>query len=409
MNDKLPLLRRDLEFFPVQHAGQQLILVRDHLGLVQEGRAISPSLYQLMALLESGGTLRDLQMELMRQKGGVLIGSDEVMVLLNHLDESFLLDSERFREARNRIIADFAAGKVRTCALSGQSYPENPRELKKRLDEILGAHPSAPEREEEVIALIAPHIDLSAGSSVYAAAYHHLPPTAPSRIIVLGVGHRMSEGLFSLSEKDFATPLGTVPCERALVRALDEAGRGCVATHDFAHRSEHSIEFQLVFLQRLLPEGAFGIVPILCGSFHAGLKEYSRHAFLEKAGPFLEKLKEILLDPGHDTMVVAGVDFSHIGPKFGHDMPAAHLTAQAESHDRTLLQHLVNLEADAFWEESRNVGDRFNVCGFSALACLLEILPPAEGTILDYRRYDEEATRSAVSFAAVAFTPRKGG
>ena len=100
LNEKLPTVRRDLEFFPLQHAGEQFVLIRDHLGLVQDGKALSVPLYQLLALLERGGSLRDLQMALMRQTGGVLMGVEEVRHLLAHLDESFLLDSDRFRAAR---------------------------------------------------------------------------------------------------------------------------------------------------------------------------------------------------------------------------------------------------------------------------------------------------------------------
>ena len=34
---------------------------------------------------------------------------------------------------------------------------------------------------------------------------------------------------------------------------------------DYCHASEHSIEFQCVFLQQALAGGDFKIVPILCG------------------------------------------------------------------------------------------------------------------------------------------------
>ncbi len=87
-------------------------------------------------------------------------------------------------------------------------------------------------------------------------------------------------------------------------------------------------------------------------------------------------------------------------------MPAPHLTGQSEIHDKNLLKHLSGLDADQFWEESSRVEDQFNVCGFSALACLLEILPPCRGKILNYEIWHEEATRSAVSFAAAVFTTR---
>jgi AmmeMemoRadiSam system protein B len=106
---------------------------------------------------------------------------------------------------------------------------------------------------------------------------------------------------------------------------------------------------------------------------------------------------------GGETLIVAGVDFSHIGPKFGHDMPATHLEGQSERHDQKLLEAVSKGEADEFWEESIRVKDQFNVCGFSAMACLMEILPPSKGKILNYQCWHEEATRSAVSFASVVF------
>ena len=404
MNDITPIIRKDLEFIPVQHGEKQLILIRDNLGLVQEGKAVAVPLYQIMALLDGTRTIRDLQTDLMRQKGGVLVGIDEVKSVLAHLDESYLLDSEKFKKAKDQIVASFTSKKVRPCSHCGRAYPDNPSELKRRLDEIMASQPAIPETEERISALISPHIDLSVGHRVYSSVYQMLRYTAPSRIVLLGVGHQMMGNLFSLTDKGFQTPLGTVKSERSLVNEIREIEGDIIAADDFVHRSEHSIEFQLIFLQHLLKRDSFTIIPILCGFIQSCLPEYSRNAYLEKAGPFLNILKQILRDKDKETLLVAGVDFSHIGPKFGHEMPAAYLKGQSERHDKNLLKHLSMLDAENFWEESRNVKDQFNVCGFSALACLLEILPPGRGQILDYQMWNEEATRSAVSFAGVVFS-----
>jgi AmmeMemoRadiSam system protein B len=381
-----------------------MILIRDHLGLVKEGMAIALPLYQVMTLLDGKNTIRDLQTELMRQTGRVLVGIDEVKNLVAHLDDSFLLDSERFRAARDKIVADFTAGNIRPCSHCGGAYPENPSELKKRLDEIMASQPPIPEPEGKIMAVIAPHIDLSVGYKVYSSAYQMLKHTAPSRIVVLGVGHQMGNDLFCLTDKGFETPLGIIKSESDIIHELRAAGGDTVAATDFSHRSEHSIEFQIIFLSHLLEKGSFTIIPILCGSLQAILPEFRRDIYLNEAGPFISKLKEILGDPDHDTLLVTGVDFSHIGPKFGHEIPAEHLKRQSETHDKNLLQHLSKIDADHFWEESKGVKDQFNVCGFSALACMLEILPPGKGNVLDYEVWHEDATRSAVSFSAVAFT-----
>ncbi|MBW2029786.1 MAG: AmmeMemoRadiSam system protein B [Deltaproteobacteria bacterium] len=409
MEEGLPSARKDLEFTPFQHEGRQLVLIRDHLGLVKEGYALEMPLYQVMAMLDGRVSLRDLQMELMRQKGGVLVDSREIQAVIEHLDESYLLDSERFREARDRIVRQFVSLKVRPCSHCGTAYPDGPVSLGNLLDEILNSKSPESVPEGTVVALISPHIDLAVGASVYSMAYQATRGVSPSRVVVLGVGHHLSGDLFSLTKKDFETPLGLVRTDRVSVERLMEAGRGVISGDDFPHRSEHSIEFQLIFLQHVLGNKDFALVPILCGFARSSLPEYGRAPYLEKAGGFLRALGEILSDQGEETLVVAGVDFSHIGPKFGHDRPAEHLRSQAEAHDRTLLESLSARDPDGFWDESGRVEDGFNVCGFSALACLLEVLPPAKGHLLGYETWCEGPTRSAVSFAAMAFTRGQDG
>ena len=404
MNETVPAVRKDLQFIPVQQEGHQLIFIQDHLGLAQEGRPISFPLYRVMALLDGTSTISDLQMELMRQKGGTLVGKDEVKNLLVRLDESFLLDSERFKKARDQIVAAFASKKNRPCSHCGRAYPDNPTELKRMLDEILASQPPVPEPEGKIVALIAPHIDLSVGYQVYSSAYQMLNHMAPSRVVLLGVGHNMVDDFFCLTEKDFETPQGIIKNEPSIIRRLRHTGGDIISASDFAHRSEHSIEFQTIFLHHLLAGKDFTIIPILCGFCQSNLNEYSRSAYLEKAGPFLQELKQMIMEPDKKTLVVAGVDFSHTGPKFGHEMPARSLESRSTAHDKNLLKHLSQLDAELFWEESRSVRDQYNVCGFSALACLLEVLPKCRGNILNYQIWHNEATKSAVSFSSVVFT-----
>jgi AmmeMemoRadiSam system protein B len=404
MKTQIPSLRKDLQFIPIHHAGKQMILIQDHISLVPKGSHVDVSAYRFLTMLDGRKTIRDLQIELMRQRGGVLVGSDEVIDYIHKLDEIYLLESEHFNIARDKIIMEFGAQEHRPCVLCGNSYPEDSQELKKTLDQILAHSPEIPSSEKRVQAIVAPHIDISAGAGVYASAYQMVHYTTPSRVVILGVGHQMSKGLFSLTEKNFVTPLGLVKNESSKTHELKQACKDVMAENDFDHRSEHSIEIQVVFMQHLLGSENFTIIPILCGSFQNNLFRYSRKAYLDKAGPFLDKLEHIVNSPDVDTLVVAGVDFSHVGPKFGHDHPAAYLENQAKAHDQNLLHHLSGLDIDQFWEESKKLQDRFNVCGFPAMACLLEILPSCQGQILKYEMRHETATQSAVSFAAVVFT-----
>jgi len=183
---------------------------------------------------------------------------------------------------------------------------------------------------------------------------------------------------------------------------LMKVGGDILSTDDFVHRDEHSIEFQLIFLQHILGGSYFTLVPVLCGSLLGSLPIYTREAYRSEGGRFLQVLADAAKED--ETILVAGVDFSHIGQKFGHDMPASFMITESEKHDRELLRLLCDGDAHGFWEESIKVEDKFNVCGFSALACLLEVLPPSHGKLLAYETYREEPTKSAVSFAAVIFT-----
>ena len=89
---------------------------------------------------------------------------------------------------------------------------------------------------------------------------------------------------------------------------------------------------------------------------------------------------------------------------FPHALSASALMPEARSHDRALLDSLCRGDVTGFWQESRRVEDRYHVCGFSALACVLELFENLEGQQLDYEFWLEEPTQSAVSFAAVRLT-----
>ncbi|UCG65471.1 MAG: AmmeMemoRadiSam system protein B [Deltaproteobacteria bacterium] len=402
MDGENPRARKDLDFFPAQTADRTLIMIKDRLGLVEEGRAIGAELYKVIALLDGYHSLRDIQIELMRQQGGQLVSMEEIETLLNQLDTSYLLDSPRYREAKKEIISRFTAQQVRHCSHAGLSYPEQEEELRRRLESILTIQDVPELPRGKITALVAPHIDLEAGKRVYSSAYQAIRGVKLERVILLGVGHSMTDAMFSLTAKTFETPLGKVEVDQESVKELMKAGNDMLSIDDFAHRDEHSIEFQLIFLQQILRDSAFTIVPVLCGSLMGSLPAYSRKEYRSKAGDFLGILAEAAED--ENTILVAGVDFSHIGPKFGHDMPASHMIGESEKHDRQLLDFLCTGNADGFWEESEKVQDRYNVCGFSALACLLETIPPSQGTLLAYETYREEPTKSAVSFTAAIFT-----
>jgi AmmeMemoRadiSam system protein B len=376
-----------------------MILVRDRLELVSPGLGFSPDLLPVLELLDGRRSMETLAGDIAALRGGVPVAEEELANLLAELDAAGLLETGRYRAKRAEVAAAFAATAVRPPFFAGQAYPDEPTALGRYLDGILAEAPeNAP--AGRVAALVAPHLDPDSGRAAYGAAYAALAGASPRRVVVLGVGHQIMDGLFCVTDKAFATPLGQVPVDTAAVDTLRRAGGTAVARDDLPHRVEHSVEFQAVFLRHVL-EGEFSLVPILCGSPQGFLAGLTRKAFGEVAGPFLAALAELAADP--DTLVVAGVDFCHIGVKFGHKLPAERLEQAAMEHGRTLLDRLCAGDSAGFWAESARVGDAFNVCGLVALAALTELGPPLPGRVLCHDIVREPPTQSAVTFAAAAF------
>ncbi|MFP5257538.1 MAG: AmmeMemoRadiSam system protein B [Acidobacteriota bacterium] len=404
MSNDHPRARHDLEFIPFDHEGQPTILVRDRLEIVPWGTGIPQGLLPVLALMDGRKSLADVAAAVTEAQGGRLVTAEDVSGLVAQLDQAGLMDSPAYRERKAAIAADFAAAPVRPTVFAGQAYPDTAADLAAYCDAVLAEASEAGQPEAAPLAIIAPHIDPEAGRAGYAAAYAAIRGTAPRRVIVLGVGHQLMAGLYSLTDKPFATPLGDVATDGAAVARLRQAGAGCLDPSELGHKAEHSIEFQAVFLRHALGDAPFALVPILCGSPVGVLPEASRQAFLDAAGPFLAELSALAREPG--TLLVAGVDFCHIGGKFGHAEPAESLEDAALAHDRALLAALAAGDPEAFWAESARVEDAYNVCGLTALATLAEVLPPASMLLLGHDIMREAATLSAVTFAAATFTGR---
>jgi len=395
-----------LDLIPTSYQGEQALLVRDSVGIISEPILLRGDGLRILGLIDGKRRLEEIQLGLVRLSGGVFVSLDEIKAALDQLDRAFLLDSRRYRKEKERLEKEYRALRVRTAVLAGKSYPENPEELRSHLASILeGEESPATPSPDGVRALVAPHIDLEVGRKVYARAYRSLPQKLPGRVLLLGTGHSLQDALVSLTVKDFVTPLGTVRTDRVWVDRLLRAGAGVVAESDIHHRREHSLEFQLLFLQALYGN-SFSLVPVLCGSFHDFLPRVSRASEIPGMRALLDELKECAEDRACPTLVVAGVDFSHVGPKFGHRSPASFLLPEVMAFDRSLIGLLCRGDKEGFWSRIREVEDRYHVCGFSTLAVLLEMLSDQKGRLLGYDVWMEEATRSAVSFAALAFSRR---
>lgn len=152
-------------------------------------------------------------------------------------------------------------GAIRHPAVAGAFYPADPLQLRRMVEQFLGAaHAAGPVPK----AIIAPHAGYIYSGAVAASAYARLLPArdAIRRVVLIGPSHRVPfHGLAITAADAYATPLGTVPIDRQTVARL--AALPGVGLLDAAHGPEHSLEVHLPFLQVALAD--FTLVPIVAG------------------------------------------------------------------------------------------------------------------------------------------------
>jgi AmmeMemoRadiSam system protein B len=150
----------------------------------------------------------------------------------------------------------------RAAAVAGTWYPASPGALGRDIDAYL-ADAAEPPRGR-VSAVIAPHAGLMFSGPVGAYAYKAAAASAPyDAAVLVGPSHFVAfDGVALYPDGAFETPFGPMRIDAELGDAIRDA---CDAVHPFhaAHRREHSLEMQLPFLKRLLPD--VPIVPLLMG------------------------------------------------------------------------------------------------------------------------------------------------
>ncbi len=146
---------------------------------------------------------------------------------------------------------------IRHSPIAGQWYPGKADDLVQAVDKMLaGAHESA--LSGDLIGLIVPHAGYPYSGTTAAHAYRLLRGQSIRRVVLLGPSHYAYVGDFAIpAEEAYETPLGLVPLDEPFITRLAEK----VPVNRTRDDVEHSLEIQLPFLQRVLPE--FRLVPIM--------------------------------------------------------------------------------------------------------------------------------------------------
>jgi AmmeMemoRadiSam system protein B len=157
-----------------------------------------------------------------------------------------------------------ATDSIRPAAVAGSWYPGTAGALTRDVDAYVDAVPAEALPNGTVDAVIAPHAGLMFSGPVGAFAYKAAAASGSyETAILVGPSHFAAfDGVSVYPSGAFETPLGAAWIDAALAGELMEASP-IVQPLTAAHRREHSLEMQLPFVRRLLPD--VKIVPLLMG------------------------------------------------------------------------------------------------------------------------------------------------
>lgn len=269
---------------------------------------------------------------------------------------------------------------IRPSPIAGTWYEGNPKLLSSKIDQYL-ANASLPELNGEVLAVIAPHAGHQFSGQVAAHAFAALRGLAPELIVVLSPFHNLSQfPLLTTKHQAYATPLGNIEVDRS---ALAELGTHLdIPITPIANDTEHSLEIELPFLQRVL-RNEFKLLPVMIRS-----QEPETARRLGEALGQLLKHKNVIL--------VASTDLSHF-----YDQKAANLL------DAEMLKRFESFQPASIFEAERT--SKGFACGRAAVASVLwasRILGADTVKVLNYATSGDVTgdTSSVVGYGAAVIT-----
>src|SRR5690348_1062844 len=347
---QLPRLR-NLQFSPIKQQDEQYIVLWDPTGLSAEKLIIPLNYFYLMQFFDGEHSLEQIGAEYLK-KFGEFILPDRMEKLIRDLDEKLFLEGEQFDTARKAAIEAYRAAPVRPAAYAGKAYAAEPEPLKKELESFFTSKegpdwkPSA-NAGKDLKGIIAPHYDVRQGGPIYAWAYKEVQEaTVPDVFVIIGTCQAGLEHGYALTDKDFETPLGRVPIDRNIVDLIRKKGAASFFDEDISHKNEHSIEFQLPFLQHTVgAKKPFTIVPVLTAFAPDDL---AHPEFLENVERFLRAMKDALTESGKAICFVASAELAHIGLRYGDNKPPTDFSFhKCMQWDMEMLKHVEQLDPDA--------------------------------------------------------------
>jgi AmmeMemoRadiSam system protein B len=399
----LARLRRDLDFFPSPVEEQPGLVIRDPFHYSDATLIVPPALVACLEFFDGQQSDLELRAFLVRMTGDVQAG-DIATHLMDTLSNAGFLEDENFARRKETAERVFAESSVREPSHAGSGYPAEPGPLTDTLRGYLDGG-RASEDSRKVLAIAAPHVSPFGGIEAYRAAYSALSPGDANRtFVILGTSHYGAPDRLGLTRKPFRTPFGdTTPDLKIVDELAHGAGQGA-AMEDYCHAVEHSIEFQVVFLQHLFGAG-IRVVPILCGSYARSLYRGGMPEDDDNVKRVFGALGELAAREGDRLLWVLGIDMAHMGRRYGDKLDATADRNEMEAvaaRDRERIERMNAGDARGFWNLVQQNYDDLKWCGSAPIYTFMNAVPHTRGELLKYQQWNIDE-QSVVSFAGMRF------
>ncbi len=268
------------------------------------------------------------------------------------------------------LLGSIAAAQFHPTPMAGRWFPSEAGALSKVLDESFNtarqrSGVNTPRRG--LTALIVPHAGLEYSGVVAAGAYR-LIDRPPRTVIVLAFNHNApTQGVVTVRLNRYESPAGPVRVAGDIARHLgfpvvDERGV-----------CDHSLENQLPFLRRAVPDAA--IVPLYVGRLSADQLTVAARKLAARVQA--------------GDLLIASSDFTHYGKAYGYTPfpDDAKLPARLRERAEQAFEAIGSLDVSAFDRHLESTGD--TICGRDPSRLLMATLAAAYGdkvymTIADY-------------------------
>ncbi|SMH72439.1 AmmeMemoRadiSam system protein B [Candidatus Nitrosotalea okcheonensis] len=277
---------------------------------------------------------------------------------------------------------------VRTPAVAGMFYPKTSQELKSSIKNCF-LHKYGPgilppsTHDKKIIGAICPHAGYEYSGPIAANSYYAISSHRPELVIIIGPNHwAIGRDVATMKEGIWRTPIGDIEVDTDSAIKIGKISK-LIEFDFFSHTRDHCLEVQIPMLQEIFSH-KFKILPII-------LIDQSRHAAI-KIGESVAMISKI-----KNTIIIGSSDFTHYEPNdFAHDQ------------DKSLIDTIVNLDVDAFYEVLQE--KKISACGYGAIASTMiacKKLGATKGTLIKYATSGDISGNnkdSVVGYASIVFS-----